>query len=123
MDTLGLPHAIKVTPANTTDRDGAIELFGTFRSSLQRILVLFCDGGYTGENFANAIGDLLGAVVEIVKRNELHKFVVLPKRWIVERSFSWLDKYRRFWRNCEKFSDTMEQLATLAFIRLILKRY
>ena len=66
-----MPHAIKVTPANTTDRDGAIELFGTFRSSLQRILVLFCDGGYTGENFANAIGDMLGAAVEIYGRQKI----------------------------------------------------
>jgi transposase len=118
-----LPHAIKVTPANTTDREGALELFSVFRSGFTRIIKLFCDSAYTGENFANEIGNLLGAMVEVVKRNELHKFVVLPKRWIVERTFSWLDKYRRFWRNSERYTETVQQLATIAFIRLILKRY
>ena len=44
---------------------------------------------------------LLGAAVEVVKRNELHTFVVLPKRWVVERSFAWLEKCRRLWKNCE----------------------
>lgn len=51
--------------------------------------------GYTGENFANAITEISNAEVEVIKRNELHAFAVLPKRWIVEHSFGWPDKYRR----------------------------
>ena len=60
------------------------------------------DGGYTGEKFADGVRLLIDAEVEIVKRNELHSFKVLPKRWIVERCFAWLDKCRRLWKNCER---------------------
>ena len=80
-------------------------------------------GHYTGEKFESAVRDLLGAAVEIAKRSELHKFAAIPKRWIVERAFVWLGKYRRFWKNCERYSDTLAQLVTLAFVRLILRRY
>lgn len=68
-------------------------------SMLKKVLA---DGGYTGENFANTIKTLSGAEVEVVKRNELHTFAVLPKRWIVERSFAWLDKCRRLWKNANE---------------------
>ena len=84
---------------------------------------LLADGGYTGENFANEIKRISGAEVEVVKRNELHTFAVLPKRWIVERSFAWLDKYRRLWKNCERKLQNSFQMISLAFIRLLLKRY
>lgn len=50
------------------------------------------DGGYTGDPFATAIKETLGPTVEIAKRSELHKFAVIPKRWVVERSFAWLEK-------------------------------
>ena len=89
-------------------------------SVLKKILV---DGGYTGENFANAIRALSGADVEVVKRNDLHTFTVLPKRWIVERSFAWIDKCRRLWKNCERKLQNSFQMFSLAFIRLLLNRY
>ncbi len=54
-----------------------------------------CDGGYTGEKIAETVKEIIGAQVEIAKRNELHNFVILPKRWGVERTFSWLEKCRR----------------------------
>jgi len=122
-DTLGLPHAISATTANVTDRDGALEMIAAFRSRLPGILKLLCDGGYTGEAFGTAVHELIGAVVEIAKRSELHKFVVIPRRWVVERTFGWLDKYRRFWKNCERYTDNLLQLIVLAFIRLILNRF
>lgn len=65
----------------------------------------------------------MNANVEVVKRNELHKFVVLPKRWVVERSFSWLEKCRRLWKNCERLINTSLQMVVLAFIGLILNRF
>ena len=58
------------------------------------------DGGYSGERFANQVKDICGAQVEAVKRSELHKFVVLPRRWVVERLFGWLDKFRIDMRGC-----------------------
>ena len=81
------------------------------------------DGGYSGANFAEAMSHMLGAKVTIAKRCELHKFVVIPKRWVVERSFAWLDNYRRLWKNCERKLRTSLQMTTLAFIAIILKRW
>ncbi len=70
--------------------------------SLSCIKKFLVDGGYSGERFANQVKEICGAQVEVVKRNELHKFVVLPRRWVVERLFGWLDKFRRLWKNCER---------------------
>ncbi|KAL3949600.1 hypothetical protein B2D45_05385 [Lactobacillus hilgardii] len=57
------------------------------------------------------------------KRNELHQFSVIPQRWLIERSFSWLGNYHRLWRNCERKLNTSLMMVSLAFIRLLLKRY
>ena len=57
-----------------------------------RLLKFLVDGGYTGEYFASSVCALTEAVVEVAKRNKLHKVEVIPKRWIVERTFGWLDK-------------------------------
>jgi transposase len=80
------------------------------------------DYSYVGEPFADAVQNMLGATVEVVKRNELHKFAVLPKRWIVERSFAWLEKCRRLWKNCERKLDTSLQFTVMAFLQLLLRR-
>ena len=123
VDTNGLPHAIIVTTANITDRNGALEMFELHKTGLSKVLNVLADGGYTGDNFAQATKQILGCGVEIAKRNELHKFVVIPKRWVVERSFAWLEKCRRLWKNCERKLNTSLQMATLAFAVLILKRF
>ena len=122
VDTQGLPHAIDVTTANVTDRAGALAMFDQRRTDLNRVQRVLADGGYTGKPFAAAVQNLLGASVEVVKRNELHAFVVLPKRWVVERSFGWLDKCRRLWKNCERALNTSMQMVVPAFAVLILKR-
>jgi len=80
------------------------------------------DGGYSGDPFAIAIKETLGATVEIAKRSELHKFVVIPKRWVIERSFAWLEKCRRLWKNCERKINTSLQMIVLAFVRLLVQR-
>ena len=84
VDTPGLPHAIQVTTADVTDRAGALAMFDENRSDLNRVQNVLVDGGYTGKPFAAAVQGILGASVEVVKRSELHTFVVLPKRWVVE---------------------------------------
>ena len=115
-----------LTPANITDRDGAIQMmnyYSSHTSRLNRLKKILVDGGYSGKTFADAIKIITNAEVEVVKRNELHKFVVIPKRWVVERTFGWLDKYRRFWKNCERKLHNTFQLVTLAFIRLLIQRY
>jgi transposase len=87
--------------------------------SLKTIL---CDGGYTGEDFADKIRYLTGAEVQVVKRSELHRFTVIPKRWVVERSFAWLDKCRRLWKNCERHLETTLNMVKFAFLSLSLKK-
>ena len=113
VDTQGLPHAIQLPPMLPTG-------LGLWRclTGCRSVLV---DGGYT-KPFATAVQGLLGAAVEVVKRSELHTFVVLPKRWVVERSFAWLEKCRRLWKNCERKLNTSRQMVVLAFMVLILKR-
>ena len=123
MDTQGLPHAIHITTANITDREGAIEMIIEHRPNLNRVKNLLVDGGYSGEQFASAVKETIGSTVEVVKRNELHKFIVLPKRWVVERSFGWLEKCRRLWKNCERKINTSMQMVVLAFLALLLKRF
>ena len=99
VDTQGLPHAIYITTANVTDRNGAILMFDNAKDNLVTVENVLTDGGYTGEKFATKVHEMIGATVEVVKRNELHKFVVLPKRWVVERSFSWLEKVHMLFMN------------------------
>ena len=123
VDTQGLPHAIHVTTANITDREGAIKTFALNSQSLAEVENVLVDGGYTGKNFANSVRDLLGCEVTVAKRSELHTFKVLPKRWVVERSFAWLEKCRRLWKNCERKLNSSLHMAVLAFVVLILKRF
>jgi len=123
VDTQGLPHALIVTTANVTDRDGALEMIALNPGALSRVKKFLVDGGYSGKEFAKAVKRLHGAKVEVAKRSELHKFVVLPKRWVVERSFGWLDKCRRLWKNCERTLHNSCQMVVLAFIALIIKRF
>jgi transposase len=97
-------------------------MFDAAKNNLEKVKNVLADGGYSGENFATKVHELLGATVEIAKRNELHKFVVLPKRWVVERTFSWLEKCRRLWKNCERKINTSLQMVVLAFTLLLMKR-
>ena len=122
VDTQGLPHAIAVTTADVTDRDGALQAIDRCKPNLERVERLLVDGGYTGQPFADSVMKRIKAAVQVVKRNELHAFVVLPKRWIVERSFAWLEKCRRLWKNCERKLNTSLQMIHLAFLRLMLRR-
>lgn len=122
VDTNGLPQAIGITTANISDRDGAIQIIKENKASLQRVKNLLVDGGYRGEAFAIHVKNLITSSVEVVKRNELHTFKVLPKRWVVERSFGWLEKCHRLWKNCERKLNTSLHMVILAFVRLLLKR-
>ena len=122
VDTQGLPHAIHITPANTDDREGAREAVRRNRSNLGGVQSLLGDGGYRGENFAGDMDWLLGATVQIAQRPQPNGFEVIPQRWVVERSFAWLEKCRRLWKNCERYFNTSLQFVNLAFLSLLLKR-
>jgi transposase len=122
VDTQGLPHAIAITTADVTDRNGALLAIGNAKDNLSEVKKICGDGGYSGEKFAESIKKLIGAEVEIVKRNDVNKFVVLAKRWVVERTFAWLDKCRRLWKNCERKIHNSLQMVILAFIAIFIKR-
>jgi len=124
VDTQGLPHAVAVTTANVTDRQGALTAFRRCKKSLRGVQSVLTDSGYTGEPFAQGVKDVLGeqVTVQIAKRSELHTFKVMPQRWVVERSFAWLEKNRRLWKNCERWLNTSLQFVHLAFLVLLLRR-
>ena len=124
VDTQGLPHAVAVTTAEVTDRKGALQAIRRCKASLSKVQRVLADAGYVGEPFALGVREILGeaATVQIAKRSELHKSAVIPKRWVVERSFAWLEKNRRLWKNCERELNTSLQFIHLAFLALLLRR-
>ncbi len=91
VDMNGFPQAIHLTRANVSDRDGASAMLALNAENLRRVRSVLVDGGYSGRNFAMDVQLNLKATTQVAKRNELHKFEVLPQRWIIERSFSWLE--------------------------------
>ncbi|MEI3620324.1 IS5 family transposase [Bacillus thuringiensis] len=123
VDTNGLIHAIEVTTANITDREGAIQMCKRHTETLDKVTNILCDGGYTGPSFAQSIKEAIDCSVEIIKRTELHKLALLPKCWIVERTFVWLENYRRLWKNCERTLENSRQSCLLAGVAILLKRF
>jgi len=121
VDSQGLPHAVAITTADVTDRKGALAAFDRCLGNLGRVESVLVDGGYTGQPFADAVAEKLGATVQVAKRNEPHSFAVIPQRWVVERSFAWLDKCRRLWKNCERTLNSSLQFVHLAFLALLLR--
>jgi transposase len=113
VDSQGLAHCIHITTANVSDRKGGLEMINKYSAELDRIIA---NGGYQGINFALDVNQIITARVNVIKRNDLHKFSILPKRWIVERSFGWLDKCSRLWKNCEGSLHISHQFVVLAFI-------
>ena len=94
-----------------------------YKNNLDQVVGTLVDGGYTGNKFAKAIKEKIGAEVTVAKRSELHTFAVVPQRWVVERSYAWLEKCRRLWKNCERHLETSRSMVVLAFIALLLRRF
>jgi putative transposase len=123
VDTMGLILLVLVLPANIQDRDGAKQLLTVFfgQSARRRVKHIWADGGYAGA-LVDWARQLWRCTVEIVKRSDLHTFRVLPRRWVVERTFGWLGRYRRLNRDYERQAHTGEVIVYLAMIRLMLAR-
>ena len=122
VDTEGLPHTIYITTTNVPDKVAGAAMIKKYKANLKKVKNVLVDGAYTGEPFANSIKQSINATVEIVKRSDLHKFTTIPKRWVVERTFSWLEKCHRLWKNCERHLATSLAMVQLAFVRLFVKR-
>ncbi|HKF10954.1 MAG TPA: IS5 family transposase [Xanthobacteraceae bacterium] len=123
VDTLGLLLSVAVHPANLQDRDGArLVLDRQTRRLFPFIERIFADAGYQGPKTAAAITATGKWKLEIVKRDQPHRFVVLPKRWIVERTFAWISRHRRLVRDFERYARSGAAFIRLAMIRIMLRR-
>ena len=123
VDTLGLLLSVVVHPANIQDRDGAYEVLRQARRLFPFIERIFADGGYRGEKMALVVARTGSWKLEIVKRSDVaNGFEVLPKRWIVERTFAWLGRNRRLSKDYEALPATSEAWIHVAMIHLMLKR-
>jgi len=120
VDTLGLLMAILVTTANTNDKTGAKKLLSTLKGRFPRFKKLFADGAYRHQ-FPDWLNKTLGWLTEIAM-NLGKGFNVIPKRWVVERSFAWLGQCRRLSKDYEDLPASSEAFIYLAMSRIMLKR-
>jgi transposase len=124
VDTLGHLLALHVTPANEQDRAQVEELARQVQEvTEQSVEVAFVDQGYTGDQPAQAAQEQ-GLQLQVIKLPEAKKgFVLLPRRWVVERSFGWVARFRRLVRDYERLPETLAGLHYLAFAMLMLKNF
>lgn len=122
VDTLGNLLALKVTPANEQDRAQVADLAKAVQEvSGQSVEIAFVDQGYTGEQ-PQADAAQAGLKLEVIKHHEAKRgFVLLPRRWVVERSFAWAARFRRLARDYERLASTMAGYHWLAFAILMLQ--
>jgi transposase len=121
-DTLGLPLALVVHPASLQDRDGLALLVPKIRRRLPWLAHLFADGGYRGGRAARAAAHA-HVRLEIVHRPPATRgFEVLPRRWVIERSFAWLGRNRRLAKDFERLIEVSTAMAVVAIIQLLIRR-
>jgi len=122
VDTLGLVLTVMVLTADIQDRDGARLLLEKVKGRFPRLQKIWEDGGYTG-TLVEWVKQFCHWVLDIVKRNDTVKgFAVLPHRWIVERTFGWLNRFRRLSKDYERLPASGEAMVYLAMITLMTKR-
>jgi putative transposase len=122
VDTLGLLLAVVVHSAAIQDRDGAKLLFIRAAASFPSISLVWADGGYAGQLIV-WLERWCGWVLEVVKKLEGQiGFQVLPRRWVVERTFAWLGHSRRLSKDYEELVENSEAMIQIAMIRLMLHR-
>jgi len=124
VDTLGLPTACDVTPADMSDPQGARRLLGGLAFFVPRLKKIWADAAYRGKELADCCRQQSsGWELEIVAREPgIRGFTVQPRRWVVERSFAWLNRNRRLAKDYERKVQTSETLIELAASRSLLRR-
>jgi putative transposase len=123
VDTEGFPLRIIVHSAGIQDRDGAALVFEKIRQRFNWLELVWADGGYNARQVKEAVAKQPGLRVEIVKRSDDTKgFVILPRRWVVERTFSWFGRNRRLAKDYENLAASLAAFVTLAAIQLGIKR-
>lgn len=122
VDTLGLLLALLILPADVQDRDGARSLLEQQAGRFKRLKLIWADAGYAGA-LVLWVRQMFRFTLSIVQRAEGQKgFAVLPRRWVVERTFGWFGRYRRLARHYERKRDSAESMVYMAMIKLMLKR-
>jgi len=119
---MGLLLNVVVHPADVQDRDGALDLLRQARRLFPFVERIFADGGYAGKKMARIVSQTGQWILQIVKRSAAKGFEVLPKRWIVERTFAWISRNRRLARDFERYASTVVAFVRLAMIRIMLRR-
>ena len=113
---------LKVHPADIQDRDGAKLLLEGLREELPRLATIYADGAYSGELIA-WVAETLGCELKIIRRPKgARGFVLLAKRWVVERTFGWLNLYRRLSKNYEQLACAAESWVRWAMINIMIRR-
>lgn len=122
-DTLGFMVGLVVHSAGIQDRDGAPEVFKSIRRSHPDLRHIFADGGYAGPKLRSALNGIGNWTIQIVKRSDAAKgFEVIPKRWVVERTFAWLNRCRRLAKDWEKSIESSKAWILIAHIRTLTRR-
>ncbi|WP_264484376.1 IS5 family transposase [Mesorhizobium sp. PAMC28654] len=122
-DTLGLLVGAIVHTADIQDRDGAPEVLASIRESFPWLRHVFADGGYAGEKLQTALRGKGGWTLEIIKRSDAAKgFVLLPRRWLVERTFAWFGRNRRLSKDFEQTIESSTAWLLLASVQLMTRR-
>lgn len=122
VDSLGLVLAVIVTTACVQDRDGARLILNNLKGFCKKLRLIWVDGGYRGE-LVDWVAQTFRFRLEPVLRPQGSKgFVLLPRRWVVERTFAWLSQYRRLSKDYERLNKTSEAFIHIAMIRLMLRR-
>jgi putative transposase len=123
VDTLGLLLSTSVTPANTSDQEGARRLLAGLKPLVPRLELIWADSAYRGEALATWCDTMGGWRLEIIPRHpQVEGCIVRPWCWIVERTLGWIGRQRRFSKDYERKVQTSETLLKLAMIRLMVRR-
>ena len=123
VDSKGLLMRVVVHSAAIQDRDGAGLVLDKIRRRFPWLELIWADGGYNARQVDAAVAKMAVLRLEIVKRSDDTKgFVVLPRRWVIERTFSWFGRNRRLAKDFENLADTLATFVTLASIQLALRR-
>lgn len=123
VDTEGLPMRVVVHSAGIQDRDGAALVLDRIRQRFNWLELVWADGGYNAHQVDDAVAQVPGLRLQIVKRSDDMKgFVLLPRRWVVERTFSWFGRNRRLNKDYENLADSLATFVTLACIQIAVRR-
>jgi transposase len=123
VDTQGLPLRVLIHSAGVQDRDGAALVIDKIRASFPWLELVWADNGYNAHQVDAAFAKVPALRIEIVKRNDDMKgFVLSPRRWVVERTFSWFGRNRRLAKDWENLAETVRAFVALACIQIVLRR-